>query len=395
MVNTHLLPAGLHDLLPDEAEAEARAEGILLDRFRSFGYRLVKPPLAEFEDGLLALGDEALSRQSFRLLDPASQRLMALRADHTLQIGRIAATRLGKEPRPLRLAYAGEVLRVSGGPLRPERQFRQVGAELIGSLDSQADAEIIIAAASGLQDLGVTGLSVDISLPNLAETVFAKAGVDATERERLRAALNQRDRVALTGMGAAGMKLAALTEAAGPAHDALPRLRELDLPDEVTADIRRLASVVAALDQAVPDLQVTVDPIEWRGFEYQTGLSFTLFARRVRGELGRGGRYRTLEGAAPGEAATGVTLYMDSILRALPSQRGAPSVLVRGDWPHAAAERLRAEGWIVVRTLADQSFDAGTARSLGCSHLARDVGQPPLPLQPQGSGPQTTSEEAR
>ena len=63
-----------------------------------------------------------------------------------------------------------------------------------------------------------------------------------------------------------------------------------------------------------PDLKVTVDPVENRGFEYHTGISFTFFAGSAAacgsgGELGRGGRYQAGDPAAP-EPATGVhTLY--------------------------------------------------------------------------------------
>src|SRR3546814_3117616 len=68
----------------------------------------------------------------FRVMDPVSQRMMGLRTDITLQVARIAATRLRDAARPLRLAYAGQVLRVRGSQLRPERQFAQAGFELIG-----------------------------------------------------------------------------------------------------------------------------------------------------------------------------------------------------------------------------------------------------------------------
>src|SRR5690606_15769726 len=101
--------------------------------FASHGYERVKPPLIEFEEGLLAGPGAALAAGTFRLMDPVSQRMMGVRADMTLQVARIAATRLKNQARPLRLSYAGQVLRVSGTQLRPERQFGQAGIELIGA----------------------------------------------------------------------------------------------------------------------------------------------------------------------------------------------------------------------------------------------------------------------
>src|ERR1700754_2946812 len=160
-----LLPAGLVDLLPPEAEFEAGVMNGLIAAFARYGYDRVKPPLIEFEDSLLGGSGAARAHQTFRIIDPVSQRMLGVRADMTLQIARIATSRLAEIPRPLRLSYAGQVLRVKGSPNRPERQFGQVGAELIGSSSSHADAEVILMAAKSLRELGLSGLSVDLGLP--------------------------------------------------------------------------------------------------------------------------------------------------------------------------------------------------------------------------------------
>ena len=81
----------------------------------------------------------ALASQTFRLMDPVSQRMMGVRPDMTVQVARIAVTRLKHEPRPLRLSYGGNVIRVRGSALKPERQFAQVGTELIGVDSAEAD----------------------------------------------------------------------------------------------------------------------------------------------------------------------------------------------------------------------------------------------------------------
>ncbi|HEY8351250.1 MAG TPA: ATP phosphoribosyltransferase regulatory subunit, partial [Sphingomonadales bacterium] len=97
-----LLPEGFHDDLPPDAEYEASIGERLLARFYAFGYERVSPPLVEFEESLLAGSGRALSRQMFRLMDPASQRMMGIRTDMTIQVARIAGTRLAAAARPLR-----------------------------------------------------------------------------------------------------------------------------------------------------------------------------------------------------------------------------------------------------------------------------------------------------
>ena len=89
-----LLPNGLRDVLPPEAAQESEAVRTLLDYMRGFGYQLVKPPLVEFEGSLLDGASPKMGTRIFRVMDPVSQRMMGVRADMTMQIARIATTRL-------------------------------------------------------------------------------------------------------------------------------------------------------------------------------------------------------------------------------------------------------------------------------------------------------------
>src|SRR5277367_4342620 len=142
-----LLPTGMHDLLPPEAEVEAQVVSRLMATLAAHGYQRVKPPLVEFEETLLSGAGAAMASDTFRTMDPTSQRMIGVRADMTPQVARIAATRLKHYPRPLRLSYAGQVLRVKGTEVRPERQIGQAGAELIGAEGPAADVEVIDVAA--------------------------------------------------------------------------------------------------------------------------------------------------------------------------------------------------------------------------------------------------------
>ena len=162
-----LLPEGLHDELPPEAEHEAQVLEQLTGAFAGYGYERVKPPLVEFEDSLLTGPGAGLGRHMFRLMDPISQRMMGVRADMTTQVARIAVTRLAQAPRPLRLFYSGQVLRVRGNQLRPERQYTQAGVELIGADSAAADAEVVLLAADALRALDVADVSIDLTLPSL------------------------------------------------------------------------------------------------------------------------------------------------------------------------------------------------------------------------------------
>jgi len=366
-----LLPAGLRDLLPPEAAHEARLSASLLATLAAFGYERVSPPLVEFEDGLLSGLGAATAGDTFRLMDPVSQRMMGVRADMTPQIARLATTRLASAPRPLRLSYAGEVLRVRGSQLRPERQYLQVGAELIGSAAAEADAEAVLLAASALEGVGVRQLSVDLSSPTLVTALILGLGCSAAETAALRAALARKDAAEVGRVGGPAAALAkALVEATGPAEAALLALARLKLPPDSAREAARLAEVATLVAKTRPSLPLTLDPVEYRGFEYQTGVSFTLFARGVRGELGRGGRY--LAGSGEGEPATGFTLFLDSVIRAVPPPEVERRLFLPHGTPADEAARLRAAGWTALAALSPAADARTEARRLACSHLLID-----------------------
>ena len=312
-----LLPNGLLDLLPPQAENEARTIDLFMQSFAAFGYRRVKPPLVEFEESLLGAGPgQSLARQTFRMMDPVSGRMMGVRADVTAQIARIATSRLGDEPRPLRLSYAADVLRVNGTQLRPERQFCQAGCELIGSDALITDIEMPLVALKALSDAGIKKLSVDLTVPTLIAHLYDELNVDANERETLNDLIEKRDRDAIAAMNTKASSLVVQLMD----HDDFSKIA---LPQKARGDVEKLLAVATdlreALDVYALDVQITIDPLERRGFEYQTGISFTLFALGASGELGRGGRYDVDgRGLHKTETATGFTLYMDTIMNVVP-----------------------------------------------------------------------------
>ncbi|MDX2224785.1 MAG: ATP phosphoribosyltransferase regulatory subunit [Rhodospirillaceae bacterium] len=355
-----LLPEGLRDLLPPDAAFEAATVDSLCRSFAANGYELVKPPLVEFEDALLSGVGAPMAARIFRMLDPASHRTLGMRADITTQIARIAGSRLAAAPRPLRLMYAGPVLRVQGTQLEPERQFTQAGLELIGVADPAADAEAIVVTVEALRALGVGGLTVDLSIPTLVRALVPAMSA------ALRDALDHKD-IALIAAhaGAAGAALTGLVAASGPFDRAAARIAALSLPPAAAAEWAGLAAVAQAVKASLPDLILTVDPVENRGFEYHSGITFSIFAAGSQREIGRGGRYLL----PSGEPATGATLLVEPLLAVAPRRNGVKRVYAPAGTDRAVVRALQADGWAVVGGLTAADAPAAAAARLGCSHV--------------------------
>jgi ATP phosphoribosyltransferase regulatory subunit len=308
-------------------------------------------------------------------MDPVSQRMMGLRADTTPQVARIATTRLAHAPRPLRLSYAGQCLRVRGTQLAPDRQIGQAGIELIGCDNPAADAEIVLVGAEALASVGLTRISFDLTLPTLVPAMLEDAALEGGARAGLARGLDRKDVAAVKRHGGRlADTLSDLLDAAGPADRALEALQAAALPPAARELAVRLAEAVAAIRARAPMLRLTIDPVEFRGFHYETGVSVTIYAPGRHEELGRGGRYICGEA----EPATGLTLFPDAVLRAAPPREARPRLfLPLGTEPEEAA-RMRHLGYATIAALDAGSDAEAEASRLRCSHVLRNGTAVPL-----------------
>lgn len=380
-----LLPAGFVDLLTPDARTEAEGVDALMGIFASHGYNRVRPPLMEFEETLLAGSGASLADQSFRVMDPDTRRMMVLRPDITPQIARMAATRLGGAPRPLRLSYSGScVVVLPAAAEESGRQIMQAGIELIGPDTPQADAEVVSVAAEALAQLGVPGVSFDLTMPPFVPALLEEAKVPAAVCPALMRALDRKDAAAVAELGGTlAETLITLLRAAGPAEQAVSLLARINLPPRSRAIIQRLADTVEAVRALNPTLRLTVDPVEFRGWKYHTGVCVTVFAVGRSEELGRGGRYLCNDN----EPACGLTFRPDVLFRMIPPAAARPRVYLAPGADRQVAASLRKQGYATLAALGGASaagakgaastqaeaygpeYDRAEARRLGCSHI--------------------------
>ena len=304
-----LLPAGLSDILYPKAQVQATTIENLLDVFSNFGYLRVKPPLVEYEETLLSDGPGTVLKDStFRIMDPLSQKMMALRSDVTAQISRIASTRLSHLTRPLRLSYSGDVLRVKGDSFNTERQKTQVGAELIGLENELCDSEIMLVCLKALKSIHIKNITIDINLPFLRE-YFLK-DLSPSLKEEINKAIDLKDKKTLKKIKFNHTEMILhFMESSGNYAYATKYLSELKLEGFLNEITNYYLKVIEIINKNDHSIKISIDPLENRGFNYHSGLTFTIFSENLKGEIAKGGRYKTLKG----ESAIGCTIYTEKI----------------------------------------------------------------------------------
>ncbi len=370
-----LLPSGCYDLLPPYAKQESELSYNLLCVFESFGYEQVSPPLLEYSESLLSGRGNALSSQIFRVMDQSAHKVMGIRSDITLQISRIAMTRLSHEPRPLRLCYNGLILRMQGENLRKDRQLHQAGIELIGASSAEADAEVILVAAEALKKVGITQISIDLNLPSIVSALLATEKFEEEQLQTLLNAISHKDISTIRNMSFSYHDtLIGLLKHAGAAETVLPAIERLDLPESARRSCSELRQVVEIIRKRNnSDLAITIDATENRGIGYHSGVSFSIFAEGVAYEIGRGGRYKiTCENSKQDCEATGFTLYVETLLDILSKPSHSKRVLVSGGIGDNSAEKLISDGFTIIYALSEYGVCETEAKRLGCAYVYKD-----------------------
>jgi ATP phosphoribosyltransferase regulatory subunit len=350
-----VLPDHIADVLPSEARHIEELRRDLLDMARCYGYELVMPPLLEHLESLLTGTGQALSLQTFKLVDQLSGRSMGLRADTTPQVARIDAHLLNRRG-VTRLCYAGPVLHTRAASPNATREPLQFGAEIYGHAGMEADLEALQLALDCLKAARLPAFTVDMADVRIVSALLADVGADVDTRALVHAALAAKDVSELTQLtrdfpSASRQGLLALLQLYGDIS-VLDKAEKL-LP--ALPAVREALSNLKWLASHLQGTQLSFDLADLRGYAYYSGMRFAVYAQGASDALVRGGRYDEV-GAVFGRKrpAVGFSLDIKTLVQVVEprSLRAA----IRAPWGespalHQAIARLRGQGETVVCVL--------------------------------------------
>jgi ATP phosphoribosyltransferase regulatory subunit len=358
---------GFNDWLGSAASGRRVLTDRCIETFESWGYGFVATPLIEPLDTVAAGVGASQQSGLFRFMD-SDGALLALVGERTVSVARVVATQLHEGPFPLRLCYAGPVLRNQTLNAGRRRESLQAGCELVGATGLEADAECIALAAAALERGGLDALQIDVGHADFVPGLLESAGLGEASKDGVLAALARRDLVSVE----AALEGTDVADAERRLLLAFPTLRGgREILDTASSGLRgerplralrELAQLWDLLESHAITDRVHLDLGAVRDWDYYTGPTFEVFSEDSGFALGSGGRYDTLL-ARFGEnlPATGFVLHIDRCHDNLERRAGAvaePPVL-RVSWEadaHSvalyAARRLRERGVACVCDLA-------------------------------------------
>jgi histidyl-tRNA synthetase len=329
------------DLLPEQTPLWRYVEATARAHFRRAAVQEIRTPLLEVTE-LFARGigeaTDVVGKEMYTFLD-RGERSCTLRPEGTASVVRAAIQHGLLSQGAQRLWYGGPMFRYERPQAGRQRQFHQIGLELLGFADARSDVEAIAIAWDLLADLGVGGLALELN-------TLGSPDDRARYREQLVAWLEaHRDQLDPDSQARIHANPLRVLDSKHPDTQAL-LVAAPSLAEALSAESReRFAQVQAGL--AALAIPVQLNPRLVRGLDYYSHTAFEITS----GQLGAqatvcgGGRYDGLvqQLGGPATPAIGWALGMERLVLLLSRVSAPPAqsidlyVVSRGEAAEALA----------------------------------------------------------
>ena len=334
---------GLVDLLPAHTPLWQRVEATAREHFRRAQVDEIRTPLLEATE-LFARGigeaTDVVGKEMYTFID-RGDRSCTLRPEGTASVVRSAIQHGLLSQGPQRLWYGGPMFRYERPQAGRQRQFHQIGLELLGFADPRSDVEAIAIAWDLLAGLGVGGLALELNSLGSSD-----------DRARYRQALvvwleARADQLDADSQARLVTNPLRILDSKNPDTQAL-LAGAPTLADALAPESRQRFEQVQAGLQAL-EIPFQLNPRLVRGLDYYSHTAFEITSSQLGAQatVCGGGRYDSLVGqlGGPETAAIGWALGMERLVLLLGQIEGAGNaaqppdlyVVNRGEAAEAAA----------------------------------------------------------
>ena len=318
-------PEGVKDIYGAELSGKKALSAHIHKAMDSFGYREIRTPSFEFFDVFSREVGTTPSKDLFKFFDKEGNTL-ALRPDFTPSIARCAAKYFLEDHVPVRLCYEGNAF-VNNSDLQGKlKENTQMGAELIGDVSADADAEMLCLVIEALKSTGLDRFTVSVGQIDFFKGICEEAALDDDVIAALREEISVKNYFGaeeiLRGAGVAENYLKLLRHAGDvctidelkEAKKMISNVRSMKAVDRLIR-IHELVNIYGLADYLSYDLGMLSK------FHYYTGMIFKAFTYGVGDAIVKGGRYDELLTRFGKKAgAVGCVFLLDDMQVALSAQ---------------------------------------------------------------------------
>jgi|TARA_B100000315_G_C14595281_1_gene598639 histidyl-tRNA synthetase len=316
MANNYKSVKGTKDLLPSESVRYRNLEGVIHGTMELWGYGEIRTPV--FEDTSLfarSVGEESdiVTKQMYTFLDQ-SKNSLTLKPELTAPVMRAYLQHnLSRQGAMTKLYYMDTLFRQERPQAGRLRQFRQFGAEAIGSPHPEQDAEIITLVIRILDQLGIKNTTLHLNSIGSRESrkIYLKVLVEYLN--------DQNDQLSELSQSRLKKNPLRILDSKHPDEQKIIKEAPNILEHLSLEDIDHYGSVKEHLDML--DIDYSETPTLVRGLDYYTRTTFEITSPDVGAQsaICGGGRYDDLIGdlGGPSTPAVGFAAGVERIILAL------------------------------------------------------------------------------
>ncbi|GAB5099801.1 histidine--tRNA ligase [Caballeronia sp. LP006] len=347
---------GMNDILPQDAALWDFFESTVKSMLRAYGYQNIRTPIIEhtqlFTRGIGEVTD-IVEKEMYSFTDSLNGEHLTMRPENTAAVVRASIEHNLLYDGPKRLWYIGPMFRHERPQRGRYRQFHQVGVEALGFAGPDTDAEIIMMCQRLWDDLGLTGIRLELnSLGQPDERAahrkeliaYLEQHVDALDEEAKRRLYTNPLRVLDT-------KNPALQEIAQNA----PKLTDF-LGEESRKHFEGVQRLLKA-----NNIPFKINPRLVRGLDYYNLTVFEWVTDKLgaQGTVAGGGRYDPLIEQLGGKptAACGWAMGVERILELLKEENLVPEAEGTDVYVVHQGEAAAEQAFIVAERLRDTGLD--------------------------------------
>jgi len=340
---------GMVDLLPEHIVLWQHLEAVAREQFRRAGVQEIRTPLMEVTE-LFARGigeaTDVVGKEMYSFLD-RGERSCTLRPEGTASVVRAVIQHGLLSQGPQRLWYGGPMFRYERPQKGRQRQFHQIGVELLGVGDPRSDVEAIALAWDLLEALGLDDLTLEL---NSLGTPEDRARYRAELVRWLEAHLEDLDPDSQSRVHTNPLRVLDSKDAGTQALLAgAPQLGDA-LSGESHERFSRVRQALEALG-----IPFRLNPRLVRGLDYYSHTAFEITSSHLGAQatVCGGGRYDGLveQLGGPSTPAVGWALGLERLVLLLAQQRAAPAVPLPPDL-YVVNRGEAAEAWALGLTRA-------------------------------------------
>jgi histidyl-tRNA synthetase len=298
-----VLPKGMKDIDTEEMKIREWMVEKIKKVLKSYGFQLVEPSVIENLETLEAQAGEDVKQQIYWFKDKGGKEV-GLRFDLTVGITRMVANRLDV-PEPIKIACISNVWRYDEPQFARYRVFWQWDAEIFGSKDARADAEVIALGIDILEEFGVKDFEVRISNRKLTESLLLSIGIKRENLENVMRVMDKFRKLPLEELKKEfekyttkeqAEKIISLMKLSGNVN-VLEKIKNFLPSSEIAregfqelVEVARVLRAFDKIDKCVFDMSIV------RGLGYYTGVVFECYAKGNEdiGAIFAGGRFDNL-----------------------------------------------------------------------------------------------------